>query len=57
MDRRYGIEAGKITAGLAPLMALSGIKEAYDEGRKWLKEYLLFEMPFKLWIGITPLTV
>jgi hypothetical protein len=44
VDRRYGIEAGKVTAGLAHLIALSGIKESYDEGRKWLKEYLLFEV-------------
>lgn len=44
VDRRYGIEAGQVTAGLAHLIALSGIKESYAEGRKWLKEYLLFEV-------------
>jgi hypothetical protein len=44
VDCRYGIEAGKVTAGLAHLIALSGIKDSYDEGRKWLKEYLLFEV-------------
>jgi hypothetical protein len=44
VDRRYGIEPGKVTAGLAHLIALSGIKESFDEGRKWLKEYLLFEV-------------
>jgi hypothetical protein len=33
-----------VTAGLAHLIALSGIKESFDEGRKWLKEYLLFEV-------------
>lgn len=44
VDSRYGIEAGKVTAGLAHLIALSGIKESFDEGRKWLKEYLLFEV-------------
>jgi len=44
VDHRYGIEAGKVTAGLAHLIALSGIKESFDEGRKWLKEYLLFEV-------------
>lgn len=44
VDRRYGIEAGKVTAGLAQLIALSGIKESYAEGSKWLKEYLLFEV-------------
>lgn len=44
VDLRYGVEAGKVTAGLAPLIALSGIKESFNEGRKWLKEYLLFEV-------------
>ncbi|NJC97690.1 MAG: ISKra4 family transposase [Anaerolineae bacterium] len=44
VDSRYGIEAGKVTAGLAHLIALSGIKESFEEGRKWLKEYLLFEV-------------
>ena len=44
VDCRYGIEPGKVTAGLAQLIALSGIKESFDEGRKWLQEYLLFEV-------------
>jgi hypothetical protein len=44
VDRRYGIEPGKVTAGLARLIALSGIHHAFDEGRKLLKEYLLFEV-------------
>lgn len=44
VDRRYGIEPGKVTAGLAHLIALSGIKESFEEGRKWLQEYLLFEV-------------
>ena len=44
VDRRYGIEPGKVTSGLAHLIALSGISKAYDEGRKWLKEFLLFEV-------------
>lgn len=29
---------------MAHLIALSGIKESFDEGRKWLQEYLLFEV-------------
>lgn len=44
VDRRYGIEPGKVTAGLAHLVALSGIDKAFEDGRKWLKEYLLFEV-------------
>ena len=44
VDQRYGIEPGKVTSGLAQLIALSGITKAYDEGRKWLKEFLLFDI-------------
>lgn len=44
VDQRYGIEPGKVTAGLARLIAISGIKEAFDAGRKCLQEYLLFEV-------------
>jgi hypothetical protein len=44
VDRRYGIEPGKVTSGLAHLIALSGINKAFDDSRKWLKEYLLFEV-------------
>lgn len=44
VDRRYGIEPGKVTSGLAHLIALSGINKAFDDGRKWLKEFLLFEV-------------
>jgi len=44
VDRRYGIEPGKVTAGLAHLIALSGINKAFEDGRKWLKEFLLFEV-------------
>jgi len=44
VDRRYGIEPGKVTAGLAHLIALSGINKAFDDSRKWLKEFLLFEV-------------
>lgn len=44
VDQRYGIEPGKVTAGLAHLIALSGIDKAFEDGRKWLKEYLLFEV-------------
>jgi hypothetical protein len=44
VDSRYGIEPGKVTSGLAHLIALSGIHKAFEEGRKWLKEFLLFEV-------------
>ena len=44
VDQRLGIEPGKVTAGLAHLIALSGITKAFEDSRKWLKEYLLFEV-------------
>jgi len=44
VDKRYGIEPGNVTAGLAHLIALSGIHKAFEEGRKWLQEFLLFEV-------------
>ena len=44
LDKQYGIEPGKVTAGLADLVGMSGIDKAFDEGRKWLKSYLLFEV-------------
>jgi hypothetical protein len=44
VDQRYGIEPGKVTAGLACLLALSGIHKAFEDGKKLLKEFLLFEV-------------
>lgn len=44
VDQRYGIEPGKVTSGLARLLAWSGICKAFEEGRQWLKEFLLFEV-------------
>jgi hypothetical protein len=44
VDERYGIEPGQVTAGLAHLIALSGIQASFEEGCKWLQEYLLFEV-------------
>ncbi len=44
MDEGYGIEPGKVTSGLAHLLALSGIHKAFEMGSRWLKEFLLFEV-------------
>jgi hypothetical protein len=44
LDERYGIEPGKVTAGLAQLLALSGIDKSFEEGQAWLKAFLLFEV-------------
>jgi hypothetical protein len=42
LDERYGIEPGKVTAGLAELLALSGIDKSFEEGQARLKAFLLF---------------
>lgn len=44
IDQRYGIEPGKVTAGLAHLLALSGIDKAFEKGREWMQAFLLFEV-------------
>jgi hypothetical protein len=44
VDEKYGIEPGKVTAGLANLVGLSGIDKAFEDGKKWLKSFLLFEV-------------
>ena len=44
VDQRYGIEPGKVTAGLAHLLALSGIDKAFEKGQEWMQAFLLFEV-------------
>jgi hypothetical protein len=44
VDRRLGIEAGQVTAGLAELLALAGVEIAFEEASRWLEHYLLFRV-------------
>jgi hypothetical protein len=44
LDRYLGIEAGKVTAGLAELLALAGVEVAFEEATRWLERYLLFRV-------------
>jgi uncharacterized protein UPF0236 len=44
LDRRLGIEAGQVTAGLAELLALAGVEIAFEEASRWLEHYLLFRV-------------
>lgn len=44
LDAKYALKAGAISAGLAHLMALTGIAFSFEESEKWLKEFLLFEV-------------
>ncbi len=44
VDQKYGLEPGAITSGLAALLGLAGIEFGFDESRKWLQAYLLFDV-------------
>lgn len=44
LDRRIGMEAGQVTAGLAELLALAGVEIAFEEATRWLEHYLLFRV-------------
>jgi hypothetical protein len=44
LDKRMGIEAGQVTAGLAELLALAGVEVAFEEGTRLLERYLLFRV-------------
>lgn len=44
LDAKYALKAGAISAGLAHLLALTGIAFSFEESEKWLKEFLLFEV-------------
>lgn len=44
VDDRYGLQPGKVTAGLATLVSLAGVEFSFEHSRDWLKEFLLFEV-------------
>lgn len=44
LDEQFGLEPGAVTAGLAALLALAGIRLSYDESTEWLLAYLLFSV-------------
>jgi len=44
VDRRMGLEAGEVTAGLAELLALAGVEVAFEESADWLERFLLFRV-------------
>jgi len=44
LDKRMGIEAGEVTAGLAELLALAGVEVAFEEASRLLERYLLFRV-------------
>lgn len=44
IDERFGLEPGGVTAGLAELLALSGIELSFAGAAEWLEKFLLFEV-------------
>jgi hypothetical protein len=44
LDGKFGLEPGRVTAGLAMLLSLAGIEFSYAESPKWLQAYLLFDV-------------
>lgn len=41
LDQRLGLEPGKVSAGLAPLLALAGVETAFEEGCELIERFLL----------------
>lgn len=44
LDQRFGLEPGKVSAGLAPLLALAGVETAFEEASQLVKQFLLLEV-------------
>ena len=44
LDQRLQLLPGRVTAGLAELLALAGIEMAFDASRRWIEKYLLFSV-------------
>ena len=43
-DEQMGIAPGEVTAGLAKLMGLAGVEVAYEEAKRIVEQFLLFEV-------------
>jgi hypothetical protein len=41
LDQHFGLEPGKVSAGLAPLLALAGVETAFEEGCELIERFLL----------------
>ncbi len=44
LDEQYGLQPGRVSAGLAELLTLAGVELAFDHSRRWLKGFLLFDL-------------
>lgn len=44
IDEQFGLQPGAVTAGLAELLALTGIELSFAGGAEWLEKFLLFRV-------------
>ena len=44
LDEQFGLEPGKVTAGLAALIGMAGVELAFEYSSRWLAPFLLFDV-------------
>lgn len=44
LDEQYGVQPGRVSAGLSELLTLAGVELAFEHSRRWLKGFLLFDV-------------
>ena len=44
LDKRFGLEPGQVTSGLAALIGMAGVEKAFKHSSQWLEPFLLFEV-------------
>jgi len=44
LDEQYGLQPGRVSAGLSELLTLAGVELAFEHSRRWLKGFLLFDV-------------
>lgn len=44
LDKKYGLEPGKVTTGLADLLGVAGVETSFEEGAELVKRYLLVDI-------------
>lgn len=44
LDKRFGLQPGQVTAGLAELLALSGVELGFEHSGRFLERFLLFRV-------------
>lgn len=44
LDQAMGLTPGGVSGGLSELLALGGIEQSFDQSRRWLEKYLLFQV-------------